>query len=729
MRLRPRSILSKLLALFLIAAVLPLGLLGVVFYFNTMQATAEMVGNRAGRLAESVQNELELKLQFRFQDRLLAVNQPVQEYLTAVRARGDRRGLPGLPALRSYLDGVFVQSGAYYEDLVLADTRGEPLVRFGPAAPSPGAPGRPPTFPPPAIQVEPSAPGEVPAPPPAPPAPRGFSAVYSEIRERDRRALSRADTLGDSEVRLVLDAATPGQPPTAVMVMPVISNEEAGLRLGYVAARLRSSYLWPADWESRRFGERGELAVVDATTGQILYHTRQSWIGRFLGQIDPNLLGTGPPGAAPSRERPWRRVGGPDGGRVAAEQTLTRVPWVVVATAVPREFASEARRAALLNLLVGTLALLLAISLIALVGRRMSRSIQLLTARAQRVAEGDLTGPEIEAVTHDEVQTLAEAFNVMTSSLRRNIEMRERAAAELDALNRTLETRVRDRTRRLEELNAALNQANEELKELDRLKSNFLATVSHEFKTPLTSIKAFAEILHDELEAQDVPAEMRRFLRIIDSESDRLARLIKNILDLSRIESGRMVWRMTDIPAATVIDATLDGLLPAIREKEIRLERELPCLDAMLHGDPDRLQEVFTNVLDNAIKASGRGQRIVFGCRADAPSVNGAFGRLEFFVQDEGHGIPEDQLERIFDRFHQVSAEGRRRKGGTGLGLAISREIVEHHGGRIWAESRSGSGSTFHILLPRALPGAPNPTTAEPAAPPHSSSAGDPRHA
>jgi signal transduction histidine kinase len=295
----------------------------------------------------------------------------------------------------------------------------------------------------------------------------------------------------------------------------------------------------------------------------------------------------------------------------------------------------------------------------------------------------------------------------MTASLRRSIALRDQAATELDALNRSLETRVQERTRELEELNAALNRANAELTELDRLKSNFLATVSHEFKTPLTSIKAFAEILHDELEQQGAPAEMRRFLRIIDSESDRLARLIKNVLDLSRIESGRMVWKMTDFPVCQVIDAAVDGLLPALQQKQIQLERELAAGEARVHADQDRLQEVLANVLDNAIKASEAGQRIVIGCQAGEANGDGRLAMLRIWVRDFGHGIPAEQLEKIFDRFHQVSTHGRRRKGGTGLGLAISREITEHHGGRIWAESEPGHGATFHIALPLAAAAPP----------------------
>lgn len=726
MRFRPRSILSKLLTLFFVAAVVPLGLLGVFFYYNSMRAMAEMVGNRTTRLAESVRAELENKLRLRLEDRLLTVNQPVQDFLRGLPVRG--RSTDTAP-VRAYLAEVFVQSGEFYQSLVLADASGRPVLRHERFSPG-GDPGsRPPSLLQPPVPMAPSASGAGPSAPPAVP-PTGPTGLLPADVDDDLRVFDGATSLADGEVRLNVLPLAPGHPPTTVLLMAVQSNERPDLRLGYVAARLRPQYLWSPEWEKRRFGERGELMVVDPVSAQVLYHTTSGWIGRLMGQVDAPLrdaIRDRP--SAGSGEHSWRWVRGPDGGRVATPLAVAGSSWVVVVTATPGEFALEARRAALLNLLVGTLALVVAMSLIGLVGRRMSRSIRLLTAQAQRVAEGDLGGPEIRAETHDEVQTLSEAFNVMTASMRRSLELRDRAVAELDALNRSLETRVSERTRQLEGLNAALNRANEELKELDRLKSNFLATVSHEFKTPLTSIKAFAEILHDELEAQGASADVRRFLRIIDSESDRLARLIKNILDLSRIEAGRMAWRMTSVPTRTVIEATLDGLLPALREKEIRVEHDAPDDGLVLHGDPDRLQEVFTNVLDNAIRASAPGQPIVIRCRDTADAENGAAGMVHIAITDQGTGIPADQLEKIFDRFHQVSPGGRRRKGGTGLGLAICREITEHHGGRIWAESGPAAGSTFHITLPRAASAAPMRAPSERTGAPETTSPGDFTHA
>jgi signal transduction histidine kinase len=695
MTIRPRSIRAKLLLLFLPAAALPIAVLGVIFYRSSTQAVAEMVGNRTAGIVRNVRAELDGRLTLRIEDRLLGANQPVQDFLAGVRGHGARFSSGSLDTLGRYLDDLFAQYGEYYEELVLADAHGEPLMRYERASgavvsgdlPARVDLGR---LPPGAGTGDASTQFGAPTPLPT-------------IRESDRSFFHLVPDLAPGEHLLRADPAEGNRGPTVGILRPVQSNDDPAQRLGYLLARVRSRYLWPDDWANRRFGEKGHLIVLDESTGKLLYHTRSEWIGRDLGQVDPDLLQALSPARAPHpNAMAWSWIpGGAEGRRVAAVLSSTRAPWKIVATAVPGEFAIEARRAALFNLLIAGGALMVASLILLVATGRLSRSIVTLTAGARRIAGGDFGGPAILAETHDEIQTLAEAFNFMSESVRRNIAMREEAAAELDALNRSLEGRVRERTRELEALNAALNQANEQLKELDRLKSHFLATVSHEFKTPLTSIKAFAEILHDELEGMPVPEEMRRFLAIIDAESDRLGRLIKNVLDLSRIESGRMVWRMADVRLEGLIDAALDGLLPALREKALQVERDLPEREVVIHGDPDRLQEVFTNVLDNAIQASGSGQSIVIGCREDAAAVNGRPRMVRVSVRDRGQGIAAADLERIFDRFHQVS-QGKRRKGGTGLGLAICREIAEYHGGRIWAESEPGAGATFHITLPCA---------------------------
>jgi len=709
MTIRPRSIRAKLLLLFLPAAALPIAVLGVIFYRSSTRAVAEMVGNRTAGIVRNVRAELDGRLTLRIEDRLLSANQPVQDFLAGVRGHGVRPSSGSLDTLGRYLDELFAQYGEYYEELVLADARGEPLMRYersSGAVVSGELPARVDLgrLPPGAGAGDASTPFGAPTPLPT-------------IRETDRSFFHLVPDLAPGEHLLRADPVEGNRGPTVGILRPVQSNDDPAQRLGYLLARVRSRYLWPDDWANRRFGEKGHLIILDESTGKLLYHTRSEWIGRDLGQVDPELLQALSPARAPHPSAmAWSWIpGGAEGRRVAAVLPSARAPWKIVATAVPGEFAIEARRAALFNLLIAGGALLVASLILLVATGRLSRSIVTLTAGARRIAGGDFGGPAILAETHDEIQTLAEAFNFMSESVRRNIAMREEAAAELDALNRSLEARVRERTHELEALNLALNQANEQLKELDRLKTHFLATVSHEFKTPLTSIKAFAEILHDELEGMPVPEEMRRFLAIIDAESDRLGRLIKNVLDLSRIESGRLVWRMADVRLEGLIDAALDGLLPALREKALQVERDLKEREVVIHGDPDRLQEVFANVLDNAIQASGSGQSIVIGCREDAAAVNGRPRMVRVSVRDRGHGIAAADLERIFDRFHQVS-QGKRRKGGTGLGLAICREIAEYHGGRIWAESEPGAGATFHITLPCAdVPEAGTVRAADPA--------------
>lgn len=694
---RPRSIRAKLLLVFLAAAVLPIAVLSVIYYSTSTRSVAEMVGNRTVGIARAARGELDQRLALRIGDRLLATNEPLQSYLTQSQRLGSGSRAGALDTLGRYLEELFEQYGDYYEELILANAAGEPLLRYertaGAVVPGRGTapldPGRLPPAPAPGV-------GDA-----APPAPRFGAPPPAVVREPDRSLLEMGRGIAPGGHMLRADVVEGTRAPTVSILLPVQSNQDPNLRIGHVLARVRSRYLWPDDWTNRRFGEQGHLAVFDAATGKVLYHTRAEWIGRSMNQVDPDLL------AASNQPHPpypgsggWARVPGRGVARVATVLDGARAPWKIAATAVPGEFSIEARRAALFNLVVAGGALLAAALLLVVATGRLSRSIVTLTAGARRIAGGDYAGPPIRAETHDEIQSLAEAFNVMSDSVRRNIAMREQAAAELDALNRSLEGRVRERTRELEALNAALEQANEQLMELDRLKSNFLATVSHEFKTPLTSIKAFAEILHDELQEIAAPDELRRFLRIIDAESDRLARLIKNVLDLSRIESGRMAWRMADVPLCRLLDAALDGLLPALREKKLTVERDLPPRDIVIHGDADRLQEVLANVLDNAIHASDTGQCIAIGCREEPGTTNGGPGVVRISVRDQGHGIPAADLERIFDRFSQVSSQGRRRKTGTGLGLAISREIAEYHGGRIWAESKPGTGSTFHIMLP-----------------------------
>ncbi|WP_268235272.1 PAS domain S-box protein [Silvibacterium dinghuense] len=228
---------------------------------------------------------------------------------------------------------------------------------------------------------------------------------------------------------------------------------------------------------------------------------------------------------------------------------------------------------------------------------------------------------------------------------------------------------------------------------LDRMKDEFISTVSHELRTPLTSIRGALGLLSHGL-LNEVNDKAANLLRIAVSNSDRLVRLINDILDLERMQSGRAPLALRPCAVHELARQVADSMQPVADSAGVTLSVEAEPIS--IEADPDRLNQVLTNLLSNAIKFSSRNSRVRI-------VVGSASEGLALSVIDEGRGIPADKLESIFDRFHQVDASDSRQKGGTGLGLAICRTIVEQHGGRIWAEQNSGTGSTFRIVLPAAL--------------------------
>jgi Na+/proline symporter/nitrogen-specific signal transduction histidine kinase len=249
---------------------------------------------------------------------------------------------------------------------------------------------------------------------------------------------------------------------------------------------------------------------------------------------------------------------------------------------------------------------------------------------------------------------------------------------------------VKEEALSLQEVRAA----NERLTELDRMKDEFVSTVSHELRTPLTSIRAFTEIVHDhpDLDA----AERTRFLGIIIKETERLTRLINQILDLSKLESGRAEWNESLVDLRDVIEDTIAATSQLFKERNARLVRRLPHAVPKVVADLDRIVQVVLNLLSNAVKfvEPGRGE-VEIALVEDQ-------GYLRVDVRDNGPGIrPEDQ-ELIFDKFRQAGDTLTGKPQGTGLGLHISRRIVEHFGGRMWVSSRPGEGACFSFTLPLA---------------------------
>ena len=252
--------------------------------------------------------------------------------------------------------------------------------------------------------------------------------------------------------------------------------------------------------------------------------------------------------------------------------------------------------------------------------------------------------------------------------------------------------KLEQKSRELEAATAELRQANERLKELDRLKDDFVSTVTHELRTPLTSIRAFTEIL---LEDPDVELEQRKkFLGIITKETERLTRLINQVLELSKIESGKAEWRETRVDMNQLISDTVAAMGQLFKEKNIEVETRLPGKAASVTADLDRIIQVMLNLLSNAVKfcdsANGR---------IEIALVEHG-GRLRVDVRDNGPGIEPADQQIIFDKFVQVGDTLTDKPQGSGLGLHISRHIIERHGGKLWVESRPGHGACFSFTLP-----------------------------
>jgi Na+/proline symporter/signal transduction histidine kinase len=261
-------------------------------------------------------------------------------------------------------------------------------------------------------------------------------------------------------------------------------------------------------------------------------------------------------------------------------------------------------------------------------------------------------------------------------------------ASQVLAYSRQLEQKSRE----LEYATAELRQANERLKELDRLKDDFVSTVSHELRTPLTSIRAFSEILNDNPQLDT--RERARFLGIIIKESERLTRLINQILDLSKIESGTAEWRVAQVDLKETVEDAIAATEQLFLEKNLQLDVRLPQSVPSVLADRDRILQVLINLLSNAAKFCARDVGRTELRLANEGDV------LRVDVRDNGPGISDKDQRVIFEKFRQAGDMLTDKPQGTGLGLSISRQIIAHFGGRLWVESEPGKGSTFSFTLP-----------------------------
>ena len=301
---------------------------------------------------------------------------------------------------------------------------------------------------------------------------------------------------------------------------------------------------------------------------------------------------------------------------------------------------------------------------------RITKPLEALTSGAKDLAEGHFDR-RLSITSHDELEILAETFNHMTGRLKENVEQ-------------------------LEESNKKLAAVNEELKELDRMKSDLLANVSHELRTPLTAIKGYTDyILERRLGA--ISEKQEKGLVVVQRNLERLSKTINALLDFSRMDVGRIALNLQPFPLDPLLDQIVTALRSELEKKGLKLatdiERGLPSVIA----DREKLSAVLENLIINALKFTPEGGRItVSASRAGSPGRPSA----RICVADTGVGIAPEQIAKIFNRFHQVDTSSTRRFGGVGLGLAIVKSILDAHGTSITVESEIGRGTTFAFVLP-----------------------------
>jgi signal transduction histidine kinase len=274
---------------------------------------------------------------------------------------------------------------------------------------------------------------------------------------------------------------------------------------------------------------------------------------------------------------------------------------------------------------------------------------------------------------------------------------------------------VTESYRELQEKNGKLQDAFDRLKELDRLKSNFLATVSHELRTPLTSIIGYSEMLSEGI-AGDLQPEQKEFVGTIHEKGEQLLQLIMSLLDLSKLESGTLSMKRKATAIAGVLNEVMTTITPNARKKGVAVKLETEGKLVELRADPERLRQVFINLCDNALKFTPKGGSVTMRARM----IQGAGGsggddeddgfalmapaqqKIEVRVIDTGIGIPVKERQKVFDAFYQVDSSSTREYGGTGLGLSIVKRIVEAHGGAITIEDNKPQGAVFVVTLPVA---------------------------
>ena len=374
---------------------------------------------------------------------------------------------------------------------------------------------------------------------------------------------------------------------------------------------------------------------------------------------------------------------------------------------------------------VSAVVLLLVTAVGSFVAVRLTRPLRGLRQKAEGVIREYSPQTSVAVSRGNEVETLVRAFDAMVKAMREHIAAREMANEQLEKARSELDERVRQRTAELSEANEQLSRAKRLAEVANRAKSEFLATMSHELRTPLHQIIGFTELVANGPDSA-LGEEERRYLTISLQSSHHLLSLIEDILEIAKIEAGKLNLQLSEVDLVSLLEKSLEMIQDESLKKNLDMSLSFAGIPDKIVADERILRQILSHLLGNAVKFTGDGGSIQLqvksipwvdgqlltseGKRIDLEQTAGwgkrmGVGFIEVTVADTGVGIGEEDLERIFNPFEQVDSSFTRRFEGTGLGLALTREFVELHGGRIWAESKGlGKGSRFRFVIPVAQP-------------------------
>ncbi len=459
-----------------------------------------------------------------------------------------------------------------------------------------------------------------------------------------------------------------GSEPYMSITVPI--ERYVGQDVGALQVQVNLKYVWDLV-SSLKVGTKGYAYAVDRD-GEIIAHPDISLVlqRRNVANLDQVRLAL--QSQSDARSSSWTVARNLGGQKVFSSWAFIPVlGWAVFVEQPVGElygplYASLFRTS-------GFLLLGLGMALVAswLVARRVVWPLEALRKGVERIGRGDMNS-RLDVKTGDEIEALADEFNRMAENLR---------YAYTD-----LEQKVTERTR-------DLAVANKRLEELDRLKSDFVSNVSHELRTPLTAIKGAVDLVLREV-AGPLTEKQIHYLTRVRSNTQHLAGLINDLLDLSKIESGKIEVKSTRVSLGGLLHEVVETLRPVAAEKVIALEATILEPSILVWADREKVNQVLMNLIGNAIKFTPAQGRVTVSASRDGKEG------VQVSVSDTGPGIAPHEAEKIFDKFYQIAQVGNAKPKGTGLGLAICRALVELHGGRIWVESEISGGSTFSFTLP-----------------------------